>query len=308
LHRWLTLLLVSTTAGQSAVARELALQALARGRLAELVAEGSGHGRDAGPLFLTGLFSLLDALLRMPMGGVLAPMHIAPAVKEALLSRSGPYAATLALVEAQEHGDWAAVDDAAAAVGSRRPRYRPRTPRRWPGRRSGSPETERARPFDIGAARPAVAGARPRNARPRWRLCPPDSTGARRPRPMSAPSPARLPAAPRARAGYTLIELMLVVTLGVVVVIVATPRVHRAAYAAAAAAARVLLRERPGALQPDHAVPDPAVWVRRPRPLRGRSGRADVPSGEAVARPPRVAPGPHESPRTRDGRLYRWTV
>lgn len=117
LHRWLTLLLVSTVAGQSAVARELALQALARGRLAELVAERSGRRADAGSLFLTGLFSLLDALLRMPMAGVLAPMHIAPDVKAALLSRSGPYAAALALVEAQEHGDWAAVDDAAAAVG-----------------------------------------------------------------------------------------------------------------------------------------------------------------------------------------------
>jgi EAL and modified HD-GYP domain-containing signal transduction protein len=117
LHRWLTLLLVSSTASQSAVARELALQALARGRLAELVAERSGRTSDAGPLVLTGLFSLLDALLRMPMAGVLAPMHIAPEVKAALLSRSGPYAAALALVEAQEFGDWGAVDDAAAAVG-----------------------------------------------------------------------------------------------------------------------------------------------------------------------------------------------
>jgi EAL and modified HD-GYP domain-containing signal transduction protein len=44
-------------------------------------------------------------------------MAIAPEVKAALLSRSGPYAAALALVEAQEHGDWAAVDDAAGAVG-----------------------------------------------------------------------------------------------------------------------------------------------------------------------------------------------
>ena len=117
LHRWLTLLLVSTVASQSGVGRELALQALARGRVAELVAERAGRKADAGPLFLTGLFSLLDALLRMPMDGVLARMMIAPEVKAALLTRSGPYAAALALVEAQEHGDWAAVDDAASAVG-----------------------------------------------------------------------------------------------------------------------------------------------------------------------------------------------
>ena len=52
------------------------------------------------------------------MAGVLARMAIAPEVKDALLSRSGPYAGTLALVEAQERGDWGAVVDAAAAVGT----------------------------------------------------------------------------------------------------------------------------------------------------------------------------------------------
>jgi EAL and modified HD-GYP domain-containing signal transduction protein len=79
-----------------------------------------GAAADAGPLFLTGLFSLLDALLRMPMDGVLAPMHIAPDVKAALLSRSGPYAAALALVEAQEHGDWARWTTRPPRWGSRR--------------------------------------------------------------------------------------------------------------------------------------------------------------------------------------------
>lgn len=117
LYRWLTLLLVSTVAAQSGVARELAVQALARGRLAELVAERAGRKADAGPLFLTGLFSLLDALLRMPMDGVLAPMAIAPEVKAALLTRTGPYAPALALVEAQERGDWGAVAERAAPVG-----------------------------------------------------------------------------------------------------------------------------------------------------------------------------------------------
>ena len=63
-----------------------------------------------------GLFSLLDALLRMPMASILSRMAIVPEVRDALLTRSGPYSATLALVEAQERGDWAAVTDAATAV------------------------------------------------------------------------------------------------------------------------------------------------------------------------------------------------
>jgi EAL and modified HD-GYP domain-containing signal transduction protein len=53
----------------------------------------------------------------MPMAGIVERMAVAKDVKDALLSRSGPYAGVLALVEAQERGDWDAVVDAAAAVG-----------------------------------------------------------------------------------------------------------------------------------------------------------------------------------------------
>ena len=117
LHRWLTVLLVSSVASNNGIGMELVLSALVRARLAELVGERSGRRGAMGPLFLVGLFSLLDALLRMPMAGILARMAIAQDVKDALLSRSGPYASTLALVEAQERGDWDAVSDAAEAVG-----------------------------------------------------------------------------------------------------------------------------------------------------------------------------------------------
>ncbi|MGZ8379657.1 MAG: EAL and HDOD domain-containing protein [Gemmatirosa sp.] len=117
LHRWLTVLLVSSVASNNGIALELVLAALVRARLAELIGERTGRRGAMGPLFLVGLFSLLDALLRMPMEGILARMAIGQEVKDALLSRSGPYASTLALVEAQERGDWSAVLDASEAVG-----------------------------------------------------------------------------------------------------------------------------------------------------------------------------------------------
>jgi EAL and modified HD-GYP domain-containing signal transduction protein len=116
LHRWLTVLLVSSVASNSGIGHELVLAALVRARLAELVAERTGRRAQTGPLFLVGLFSLLDALLRMPMEGILSRMAIAQDVKDALLTRSGPYASTLALVEAQERGDWVAVADASGAL------------------------------------------------------------------------------------------------------------------------------------------------------------------------------------------------
>jgi c-di-GMP phosphodiesterase len=117
LHRWLSLLLVSSVASTSGIAGELVLTALARARLCELIGQRSKRAADMGPLFLVGLFSLLDVLLRMPMAGILERMAISQDVRDALLSRSGPYAAPLALVEAQERGDWDAVHDASDALG-----------------------------------------------------------------------------------------------------------------------------------------------------------------------------------------------
>jgi c-di-GMP phosphodiesterase len=116
LHQWLSVLLISSVSSESGIAGELVLAALVRARLCELVAQKAGRRADMGPAFLVGLFSLLDALLRMPMASIVARMAIAPDVRDALLTRSGAYAPTLALVEAQERGDWAAVTDAATAV------------------------------------------------------------------------------------------------------------------------------------------------------------------------------------------------
>jgi EAL and modified HD-GYP domain-containing signal transduction protein len=117
LHRWLTLLLVSSVASRNGIAHELVKSALVRARLCELTGSRTNRRKDMGPLFLVGLFSLLDALLRMPMAGILDRMSIDTDVRDALLTRSGPYAAVLQLVEAQERGDWLAVGDAAQAVG-----------------------------------------------------------------------------------------------------------------------------------------------------------------------------------------------
>jgi EAL and modified HD-GYP domain-containing signal transduction protein len=117
LQRWLSLLLVSSVASRNGIAGELVLAALVRARLCELLAQRSGRGRDMGALFLVGLFSLLDALLRMPMEGILSRMKIAPEVRDALLHRGGPYGVALELVEAYEEGRWDGVVRAADGMG-----------------------------------------------------------------------------------------------------------------------------------------------------------------------------------------------
>ncbi|TXH13111.1 MAG: HDOD domain-containing protein [Gammaproteobacteria bacterium] len=116
LTRWLAVLLFSV--------REpdfgdwlLVESALTRGRLMEVLGESCFPGQATDPLFLTGIFSCLDRLLRRPMAEALGDMPLAPGVRDALLSRSGPYAPLLAVAEAADSFDLSAMADTAVAAG-----------------------------------------------------------------------------------------------------------------------------------------------------------------------------------------------
>jgi EAL and modified HD-GYP domain-containing signal transduction protein len=65
LYRWLTLLLATSSGGQSTPA--LARTAITRGRLCELLGSQIMSKTDRDNLFITGVFSMLDALLETPM-------------------------------------------------------------------------------------------------------------------------------------------------------------------------------------------------------------------------------------------------
>lgn len=106
LHKWLALLLVTSVANGSGTSEELVHTAIRRARMCELIAMDRGDRRGSEALFMVGLFSLLDAMLKMPMAELLEQIDLAPEVRRALLIRSGPFAPTLALVEAYERGAW----------------------------------------------------------------------------------------------------------------------------------------------------------------------------------------------------------
>jgi c-di-GMP-related signal transduction protein len=100
LFRWLALLLATAcTTGYSPV---LMQTAVIRGRFAELLAHTYLPKSEAENLFVTGMFSLLDRLLGIPMEDVLEKIQLSDAVTEALLSRTGIYGPFLALAEACE--------------------------------------------------------------------------------------------------------------------------------------------------------------------------------------------------------------
>lgn len=81
---------------------------LTRARMCELL-HTSEDSDEAGVFFMAGLLSHLDALLGLPREEALRSLSLSPAVRDAVLSRSGPVGRALAAVEAWERGDWDAV-------------------------------------------------------------------------------------------------------------------------------------------------------------------------------------------------------
>jgi EAL and modified HD-GYP domain-containing signal transduction protein len=106
LHRWLAILLVSSLGRRGDVSHELALTAITRARMCELVTAASVERQHAGSAFIVGLLSLLDVLLEVPMPKILARLQLSDDVKGALLERHGPLGTPLQLVEAYEKANW----------------------------------------------------------------------------------------------------------------------------------------------------------------------------------------------------------
>lgn len=100
LYRWLTLLMV--TAGNNATSPALMKTSIIRGRLTELLGEGYFEKKDKDNLFVVGVFSLLDVILKMPMPEVLEKLQLPENIVEALTTRAGIFGPFLKLTEACE--------------------------------------------------------------------------------------------------------------------------------------------------------------------------------------------------------------
>lgn len=115
-YRWLTLLLFSSV---RAAARNRALlrNALARAHFTEALGRDHMDPSQRGGLFITGIFSVLDALLNVPMSQALANLNLPESVSSALLHGDGPYAPYLDLATACERFDQDSIATLAANIG-----------------------------------------------------------------------------------------------------------------------------------------------------------------------------------------------
>jgi len=116
LYRWLTLILF--TGGQTQELDQAVLEnALVRGRVAEQLAGRALFAKARDEIFVAGLFSLLDVVMRMPMEQVLKQISLPAEITEAIVSQRGPYAPYLALAIACEQDDQNSVEALAKQIG-----------------------------------------------------------------------------------------------------------------------------------------------------------------------------------------------
>lgn len=87
---------------------ELINLCLMRARIGEKIAAHYDVSPES--MFTVGLFSLLDAVVGMPMDQLLENMPLAPDLQQALLRREGTCGRLLTGIEAHEKGDWPAVE------------------------------------------------------------------------------------------------------------------------------------------------------------------------------------------------------
>jgi EAL and modified HD-GYP domain-containing signal transduction protein len=110
LHRWLSVVLVASLGAKGVVSHEVAITAMTRARMCELVVANTRRN-DTGPAFIVGLLSLLDVLLEVPMEKILDRLELSDDVRGALVARGGPLAQPLKLVEAYESANWAVAQE-----------------------------------------------------------------------------------------------------------------------------------------------------------------------------------------------------
>jgi EAL and modified HD-GYP domain-containing signal transduction protein len=107
LHRWLTFMLHSQMP-DSGRDMSLLVVALQRGRLMQLLAQVQALPQ-IDPLFLTGVLSLMGALLQQPLADTLKAIDVPSEISAALLTRSGAYFPYLQLACAVETQDFHAI-------------------------------------------------------------------------------------------------------------------------------------------------------------------------------------------------------
>ncbi len=119
LRVWLQLLLYTADRDNRSLNSPLLQLAAARGKLMEQLAarEEGTQGAFKDLAFMTGILSLMDVLLEMPLADVLKELNVPLPVEAALMRHEGPLGNLLQLTEQLEHDDAEGVTQSLRKVG-----------------------------------------------------------------------------------------------------------------------------------------------------------------------------------------------
>jgi EAL and modified HD-GYP domain-containing signal transduction protein len=85
---------------------EITRLSLIRAKFAENLASAFGMVDKSGSLFISGLFSLLDVILQLPLKRAIEEVAADGEIREALISKQGRSYEVLSLIFAYERADW----------------------------------------------------------------------------------------------------------------------------------------------------------------------------------------------------------
>lgn len=114
-RRWAALVTLSSLADQKP--QELAIVSAVRARLCEDIGQRAGLNAWGLELFMMGMFSLIDAVLDLPMERALVGIPFSDDARNALLGTAGPLRDVLDTVVAYERGHWGEFDLNAKRLG-----------------------------------------------------------------------------------------------------------------------------------------------------------------------------------------------
>jgi len=118
LRVWLQLLLYTSDRENQSLNSPLLQLAATRGKLMEQLAARDGGTQSAlkDLAFMTGILSLMDVVLEMPLAEILQELNVPVPVQAALLRREGALGAMLGLTEQIEQADAAAISQSLAKI------------------------------------------------------------------------------------------------------------------------------------------------------------------------------------------------
>lgn len=102
-RNWLSLILMSKVISNKPA--ELIVTAMVRGKMCELLAAKQAP-EVASQMFITGLFTVIDALMDMPMADLLDTIILSTPIRLALLDKAGKHGDILQQVLLYEEGNW----------------------------------------------------------------------------------------------------------------------------------------------------------------------------------------------------------